>query len=162
MVWIAGTLFAQGAGIGLVVAPMTAEMMAALPPRYTGAGAAINAAARPVGSTLGVAVLGSVLATAYRGAVRPALTDLPPGPRGRALDSAEAARAVARSLNRPELVAAADRAYLHAMYVTAAWTALLSLAGAVLVIGYFRPRPSMTEAGSGYGAAPSSNRAHRG
>ncbi|MGV9848991.1 MFS transporter [Streptomyces sp. NPDC003442] len=160
--WIAGTLFAQGVGIGLVVAPMTAEMMAALPPRYTGAGAAINAAARPVGSTLGVAVLGSVLATAYRGAVRPALTELPPGPREKALDSAEAARAVARSLNRPELLAAADRAYLHAMYVTAAWTALLSLAGAVLVIGYFRPRPSTTEAASGYGAAPSSNRAHRG
>lgn len=160
--WIAGMLFAQGTGIGLVVAPMTAEMMACLPPRYTGAGAAINAAARPVGSTLGVAVLGSLLATAYRGAIRPSLTELPPGPREKALDSAEATRAVARSLNHPDLLAAANRAYLHAMYVTAAWTALLSLAGAVLVIGYFRPRPSTTEAGSGYGAAPSSDRAHRG
>ncbi|MFJ4636557.1 MFS transporter [Streptomyces hygroscopicus] len=160
--WIAGDLFAQGAGIGLVVAPMTAEMMAALPQRYTGAGAAVAAATRPVGSTLGVAVLGSVLATAYRGTIRPALDGLAPGPRERALDSAEATRAVARTLDRPDLLAAADRAYLHAMYVTAAWTALLSLAGALLVIGYFRPRPSKTEAGSGYGSAPPADRAHRG
>lgn len=159
---IAAVLLAQGAGIGLVVAPMTAEMMAVLPARYTGAGAAISAATRPVGSTLGVAVLGSVLATAYRGEIRPALDGLAPGARDRALDSAEATRAVAASLHRPDLLAAADRAYLHALYVTATWTALLSLAGAVLVIGYFRPRPSPTEAGSGYGSAPPADRAHRG
>ncbi|MEK8174125.1 hypothetical protein NKH77_49635 [Streptomyces sp. M19] len=74
----------------VVVAPMTTEMMAALPPEYTGAGAAVAAAARPVGSTLGVAVLGSVLATSYRRSVRPALAGLPSGDRARALDSAEA------------------------------------------------------------------------
>ncbi|WP_218952213.1 MFS transporter [Amycolatopsis anabasis] len=138
--WFALMLFAQGAGIGAVVAPMTSEMMAALPPEYTGAGAAINAATRPVGSTLGVAVLGSVLASAYRGAVLPALADLPPALRERALDSAEAARSVVRSLGRPDLLAAVDRAYLHAMYVTSIWTAALSLTGVVLVIRSFRPR----------------------
>ncbi|MDT3396388.1 MFS transporter [Streptomyces sp. B1866] len=152
--WPVLTLFAQGAGVGLVVAPMTTEMMAALPPRYTGAGAAVAAAARPVGSTLGVAVLGSVLATAYRRAVRPALDGLPPASRSRALDSAEATRALARKLDRPDLLAAANRAYLHAMYVTAVWTALLSLIGAVLVIGYFRPREPTLGAQRGHRTAP--------
>ena len=122
----------------------------------------LSAATRPVGSTLGVAVLGSVLAVTYRGAVLPALAGVPSGSRDQALSSAEATRALARSLNRPDLVAAANRAYLHAMHVTAVWTALLSLSGAVLVIGYFRPRNPMWEATSGRGTAPPADRAHRG
>lgn len=138
--WIVLMLLVQGAGIGAVVAPMTAEMMAALPAGHTGAGAAINAATRPVGSTLGVAVLGSILAAGYRTAILPALADLPPSARDRVLDSAESARSVAVALGRPGLAAAANDAYLHAMSVAAIWTLGLSLAGVLPVIACFRPR----------------------
>jgi hypothetical protein len=58
--------------------------------------------------------------------------------REQALDSAQATRALAQSLRRPDLLAATNQAYLHAMYVTAVWTAVLSAASAVLVIRYFR------------------------
>lgn len=161
VVWFAAMLVLQGAAVGLVVAPVTAEMMAVLPPAQTGAGAAVSAATRPVGSTLGVAVLGSVLAAGYRRAIGPAVGGLPRGLRERALDSAEETRVLARSLHRPGLLAAADHAYLHAMRVTAGWTALLSLAGAVLVIGFFRPRRSELGVGRGSRATPLAGRAHR-
>jgi Na+/melibiose symporter-like transporter len=140
---VAMMLVAQGMATGLVVSPMTTEMMAALPPAYTGVGSAVSASARPVGSTLGVAVLGSVLASAYRRAILPALGDVPARLREQALDSAQATRALAQSLNRPGLLAATNQAYLHAMYVSAVWTAAASATGAVLVIGYFRPRKSV-------------------
>ncbi|GAB3961478.1 MFS transporter [Actinoallomurus acanthiterrae] len=159
--WFVVMLVVQGAAVGLVVAPMTTEMMAVLPPAQTGAGAAVSAAMRPVGSTLGVAVLGSVLAAGYRRAIGPTVDGLPRRLRERALDSAEETRALARSLHRPELVAAADHAYLHAMRVTAVWTALLSLAGAVLVVGFFRPRRSELGVGRGHRATPLADRAHR-
>ncbi|WP_079086507.1 MFS transporter [Streptomyces silvensis] len=160
-VWLVLLLFAQGAGVGLVVAPMTTEMMAAIPPHQTGAGAAVAAAARPVGSALGVAVLGSVLAASYRRAVRPALDGLPGTARERAMDSAEAARSLAGMPGGADLLAAADRAYLHAMHVTAVWTALLTLGGAVLVVAHLRPRESRYEAHHGHGTAPPAGRARR-
>jgi EmrB/QacA subfamily drug resistance transporter len=140
---VAMMLMAQGLATGLVVSPMTTEMMAALPPAYTGVGSAVSASARPVGSTLGVAVLGSVLASVYRRAILPALGDVPARMREQALESAQATRALAQSLNRPGLLAATNQAYLHAMYVTAVWTAVLSATGAVLVIRYFRPRKDL-------------------
>jgi EmrB/QacA subfamily drug resistance transporter len=140
LILVAMMLMAQGMATGLVVSPMTTEMMAALPPAYTGVGSAVSASARPVGSTLGVAVLGSVLASAYRRAILPALGDVPARMREQALDSAQATRALAQSLNRPGLLAATNEAYLHAMYVTAVWTAMLSATGAVVVIRYFRPQ----------------------
>ncbi|MBO0806474.1 MAG: MFS transporter [Nocardiopsaceae bacterium] len=145
LVAVAMMLMVQGTATGLVVSPMTTEMMAALPPAYAGVGSAVSATARPVGSTLGVAVLGSVLASAYRGAILPALGHLPASTREQATASAQATRALARSLHRPGLLAAANHAYLHAMYVTAAWTAVLSAAGAVGVIRYFRPQKPLPE-----------------
>jgi hypothetical protein len=87
----------------LVVSPRTGQTMAA----------AISAS-RPIGSTLGVAVLGTLLTTGYRTAILPALTDLPPVGRNPAAQSAEATRTLARTLHRPNLLAAANRAYLHA------------------------------------------------
>ena len=140
LVLVATMLMVQGMATGMVVSPMTTEMMAALPPEYTGVGSAVSASARPVGSTLGVAVLGSVLASVYRRAILPALADVPARLREQALGSAQATRALARSLNRPGLLAATNQAYLHAMYVTAVCTAVLSATGAVLVVSYFRPR----------------------
>lgn len=139
LILVAVILAAQGLATGMVVSPMTTEMMAALPPAYTGVGSAVSSLTRPVGSTLGVAVLGSVLAAVYRGAILPALGDVPARMREQALGSAQATRALAQSLHRPGLLAATNQAYLHAMDVTAVWTAVLSAAGAVLVIRYLRP-----------------------
>jgi MFS family permease len=167
LAWLVLILFVQGVTTGLVVAPLTGETMAAVPPDYTGLGAAVVAAVRPIGSTLGVAVLGTVLATDYRTAVLPALRGglglggVASGSRDLAAQSAEATRTLARALGRPDLAAAANRAYLHAMDVTALWTAAATLIGALLVIRCLRSQESALETTRGHRSASLTNTAHR-
>ncbi|MFD8493033.1 MFS transporter [Amycolatopsis sp. NPDC059657] len=138
LVYLVLLLLAQGLGAGLVLPPITSEMLAVLRPGHTGAGAAISAAARPLGSTLGVAALGSLLAAGYAAAITPALAGLPDAARDQAVASAEGARAVGRALGRPDLISAADNAYLHAMDLTAMVTAAVSLAGCLIIVRCFR------------------------
>ena len=63
------SLVVAGVGVGLTVAPSTGAIMSSLSPDQAGVGSAINDAARQVGAATGVAVLGSVWASAYRGAL---------------------------------------------------------------------------------------------
>ncbi|WP_327675878.1 MFS transporter [Kitasatospora sp. NBC_00458] len=58
----------SGFGAGLLAPVATELVMSAVPAAMAGVGSALNDATRQVGSTLGVAVLGSVLATAGAGA----------------------------------------------------------------------------------------------
>jgi EmrB/QacA subfamily drug resistance transporter len=53
------------AGMGLAMAPATESVMHRLPPALAGVGSAVNDATRNLGSVLGVAVVGSVAASAY-------------------------------------------------------------------------------------------------
>ena len=55
----------MAAGLGLTTGPATDAIMGALPPGKSGAGSAVNDTTREVGGTLGVAILGSVLNSAY-------------------------------------------------------------------------------------------------
>jgi DHA2 family integral membrane protein (MFS transporter) len=61
------SMFAQGAGMGLTMAPSTNAVMSAVPRAKAGAGSAVNNTVRQVGGALGVAVLGSLLAVSFRG-----------------------------------------------------------------------------------------------
>ena len=78
-------------------------------------------------------MLGTVLTLAYRTSVAPALGGLPGPAAEQARGSAEGARAAAAALGRPELITAADAAYVHAMHVTAGWATAVSLAGCAVV-----------------------------
>lgn len=53
-------------GMGLTMAPATESIMGALPRAKAGVGSAMNDTTRQVGGALGVAVIGSVLASVYR------------------------------------------------------------------------------------------------
>lgn len=66
----------MAAGLALTTGPATDPVMGALPPAKSGAGSAVNDTTREVGGTLGVAILGSVLSSAYAGHVLTALTRL--------------------------------------------------------------------------------------
>jgi hypothetical protein len=66
----------MAAGLGLTTGPATEAIMGALPPGKAGAGSAVNDTTREVGGTLGVAIVGSVLNTAYGSHVLGALTAL--------------------------------------------------------------------------------------
>ncbi|MGN9906642.1 DHA2 family efflux MFS transporter permease subunit [Phytohabitans sp. LJ34] len=135
---VAGAL--SGLGIGAAVAPVTAAVVAALPPERMGAGSAVTSTIRQVGSVLGIAVLGTILTSNYRDGVGPALAGLPPGVQEDASPSAEATRHAAGVLGRPDLVEAANRAFVDAMHVTASWAGAVVLAGAVAVAVAFRAR----------------------
>jgi EmrB/QacA subfamily drug resistance transporter len=59
-------MFAMGLGMGLTMAPATNSIMSAVPREKAGAGSAVNNTVRQVAGALGVAILGSVLAVAFR------------------------------------------------------------------------------------------------
>src|SRR6266487_1352008 len=62
---IAGQMVLGGSGVGLVSAPATEAIMGVVPKAKAGVGSAVNDATRLLGSTLGVAVIGSVYASLY-------------------------------------------------------------------------------------------------
>jgi EmrB/QacA subfamily drug resistance transporter len=143
LAWYELLLLVQGFGMGLVTAPTTSAIMASLPRERSGAGSAVATSMRQIGATLGVAVLGSMIAAAYRHRIAGVLADLPDAARQQASVSAEATRFVAGPLGRPDLVTDANNAYLHGMYVASFWATVISLLGAAMILYFFRaPRPA--------------------
>ncbi|MEE1792461.1 DHA2 family efflux MFS transporter permease subunit [Streptomyces sp. BE308] len=140
-VWVMCLVFfVQGTGMAHIMPPVTVAVMQALPREKAGSGSAINNTFRQVGGALGVAVLGSVLSTVYRGDIEGHLSGVPAGARDVAGESIEATLGVAAKLGpagKP-LVAAANDAFISAMHVTALGSAAVALIGAV-VVGLFLP-----------------------
>ncbi len=71
----------MAAGLALTASPATDAIMGALPPDKAGAGSAVNDTTREVGGTLGVAIVGSVLSSAYGSHVASSLSRLGAPPR---------------------------------------------------------------------------------
>lgn len=59
-----------GLGAGIAMPPATEMIMATLPPARAGVGSAVNDTVREFGGALGVAVIGSIAATAYTASMR--------------------------------------------------------------------------------------------
>jgi predicted MFS family arabinose efflux permease len=95
-------------GLGLVMGPATEAVMGTLRPQQAGAGSAVNDTVREVGGTLGVAVVGSIMATVYGPAVREGLAALPAAARSAAESSVMAGIDVAGRLPAGLSTTAAD------------------------------------------------------
>ena len=102
---IAAILVTTGLGSGLVMPPATGQIMTALPVDKAGVGSAVNDTVREVGGATGVAVLGSVMAVAYRSGVGEVVAGAPPAAREAAESSIAAALAIVAQA--PDPVAAA-------------------------------------------------------
>ncbi len=76
--FLAGLVF-FGAGMALAGAPATTAITSSLPHEKQGVASAMNDTAREFGSALGIAILGSVLNSAYRSGVSDSLAGVPPG-----------------------------------------------------------------------------------
>ena len=130
---IAGALVMLGLGMASAMAPATDAIMGSLPAAKMSVGSAINDTTRVAGGALGVAVLGSLLASGYRGE----------------MDSAPAVAqdslAGALALGDPRLVAAAQDAFVTGMHTAALVAAAVALAGA-LVAAVFLPSEERTPA----------------
>lgn len=156
-IWLLGLLFfVQGAGIGVAMPAATSAVMDVLPRERAGAGSALTNTARQIGVALGVAVLGSILAQSYHAAMSPTLASLPAAARGAAGGSIEATQAVAAQLGAAgrALLGPANDAFVSAMHVTTVVAAVISLAGALVVLRWMPGLGRRTAAGTVAADAP--------
>ncbi|WP_079051117.1 MFS transporter [Streptomyces curacoi] len=151
-IWLLEVVFfLMGAAMAHIMTPISVVIMQALPREKAGSASALSNTFRQVGGALGVAVLGSVMSTAYRGGIEDKLTVLPEGVRHTAGESIEATLGVADRLgSRGEaLVGPAHDAFLHAMHVTALWGTGVAVLGAVVVALCLPGRPTAPQEGEG-------------
>lgn len=139
---IAAILVTTGLGSGLVMPPATGQIMTALPVDKAGVGSAINDTVREVGGATGVAILGSVMAVAYRNGLADVLAGAPPAVREAAASSVAAALALVEQAADP----VAAEAVVKAAFTDAIGTAFLVAGVATLVnaalVWRFGPRLS--------------------
>ncbi len=76
--WLFATgLVVQALGMGFTTAPSTGAIMRSLPLHKAGVGSAVNDTTRELGGALGVAVLGSLVASHFRSSITGAVSGLP-------------------------------------------------------------------------------------
>jgi hypothetical protein len=124
-------------GMALVMAPATEAIMGSLPPAKAGVGSAVNDTTRELGGALGVAVLGSILSSAYATNVAADLdaSPVPAEARRAAGESLGAAMSVANTIGGEagqHLATIARAGFVDAMGTTLVIAAVVALAGSVL------------------------------
>jgi MFS transporter, DHA2 family, multidrug resistance protein len=132
-------------GIGLGIAlPTTLDIiLGTLPPTQTGAGSALTRALQQIAATFGVAILGSILNSAYQAQIGPQVAALPSAARAVALGSVAGAHAVAAHLPAPigaAVVHSANDAYTHGMTEVMLVSAGLVLAAAIAIAAFLPSR----------------------
>ena len=147
---IASAMVLMGFGLGSAAAPATESILASLPREKAGVGSAVNDTTREVGGTLGVAVLGSIMASVYGGRILDALsgTPLPAGLRATAGDSLAAALQIAGGVGGAAgrgIALAAQDAFVHAFQIGSVVTGAVALAGAVIALLYLPARSRQEE-----------------
>jgi EmrB/QacA subfamily drug resistance transporter len=144
---IGWSLAVIGIGMGATMAPATDSIMGSLPLAKAGVGSAMNDTTRMVGGALGVAVIGSVLSSAYGSAMEPVVNNMPPAAAAAAGDSVGAALEVAQRAGPTagELVEAARSAFADAMGDALLVGASAAALGAVIVLAWLPARAKRTE-----------------
>jgi Na+/melibiose symporter-like transporter len=144
-IWLLEVVFfLMGTGMAHIMTPTSVVIMQALPREKAGSASALSNTFRQVGGALGIAVLGSVLSTAYRNGIEGKLGHLPAGLRDIAGESIEATLGVSAKLG-PQgraLIHPANDAFLHAMHITALWGSGVALVGAAVVALFLPGKPA--------------------
>jgi EmrB/QacA subfamily drug resistance transporter len=138
-------------GISLTMAPATESVMGSLPPAKAGVGSAVNDTTRELGGALGVAVLGSLLASGYASTLGDSLRNVPVPAEavGVARESLGAALQVAGTVGGEvgDVVALAARtAFVDAMGTGTMVAAGVALVGAVVAAVFLPGRERGMEA----------------
>ena len=142
--------------IGLFTAftmiPALDAILGALPAGETGAGTALTRAIQNVGSSFGVAIMGSILNSAYQSHLSGQLAGFPAAARSAAETSVAVAAAVARHLPAPlgeHLLRIASTAYSQGMSDVLVATAGLFVVGAVLMALFLPARATKVDEPAG-------------
>lgn len=130
-----------GLSIGFTLPPVMELAIGALTVERSGSGSALIQALRQVGGTIGVAILGTVLNSAYRD--RLDVSGLPAEAAHAARDSASGAVAVAAQAKLPALAESARNAFVHGMNATLWTCCAVAALGLVLALA-FLPRRTVS------------------
>lgn len=118
-------------GMSFTMTPMTTLIMSSVPPEHAGMGSAMNDTTRELGTTLGVAVLGSILSSGYASRFNGTATALPAEARHVAESSLAGARVVSEQVGGAQGAAifdAAKDAWVHGLQMS-------MLVGAGIIVG---------------------------
>jgi EmrB/QacA subfamily drug resistance transporter len=150
-------LMLMSAGMGLTMAPATESVMGSLPIFKAGVGSAVNDTTRQVGGALGVAVIGSVLATTYGNQIGDFLSGLGlPLPQA-AVESAQNSIGAIKSGLVPKLQAMglseqaasvnaeANSAFVSAVHWGVLTAAAATFLGVVMVLLFLPARPRIDD-----------------
>ena len=150
-------LMLMSAGMGLTMAPATESVMGSLPIFKAGVGSAVNDTTRQVGGALGVAVIGSVLATTYGNQIGEFLSGLGlPLPQA-ALESAQNSIGAIKNGLVPKLQemglseqaatvnAEANSAFVSAVHWGVLTAAAATFIGVVMVLLFLPARPRIDD-----------------
>jgi MFS family permease len=137
-------LMLMAAGMGLTMAPATDSVMGSLPLFKAGVGSAVNDTTRQVGGALGVAVVGSVLATTYGNQIGTALAEN--GIVGPAADAMKNSIGAVSTL-APQLQDVANSAFVSAVHWGVAVASIATAVGVIVALLFLpaRPRPEDRE-----------------
>src|SRR4051812_17328000 len=147
---IAAQMILGGSGMGLVSAPPTEGIMGVVPKPKAGVGSAVNDPPRLLGTTLGVAVIGSVYASLYASRLTESLPAALPGNLARkAHESVGAALEIGHRLTGAggprvggQVHAAASDAFFQGMSAGCLVAAGVSAAGAVMAAVLLPAQPA--------------------
>jgi EmrB/QacA subfamily drug resistance transporter len=145
---VAIALAVIGLSIALTMIPALDAILGALREGETGAGSALTRAIQNVGASLGVAVMGSILNSAYQAHLSGQLAGFPAAARTAAATSVAVAASVAHHLPPPlggQLLRAAETAYSQGMSEVLVATAGLLVLGAVLMALFLPARATRVE-----------------
>jgi EmrB/QacA subfamily drug resistance transporter len=132
-------------GLSLVTSPATEAVMSSLPKEKAGAGAAVNDTTRELGGTFGVAVVGSVFASAYAPKIGDFLGQFPVPAEAVAAARESVAAAIVVAGRAPQevqasIAAAASSAFMDGMSIGCLVAAGVSLIGAIFAFVFLPDR----------------------
>ncbi|MCU1485467.1 MAG: putative integral rane efflux protein [Actinomycetia bacterium] len=141
LVFVGLVVMALGIAMGMV--PATDSIMGSLPKEKAGVGSAVNDTTRQVGGALGVAVLGSLLATGYRAHLK--VDGLTGAALAQARASVGGALQVAKDTGNEAVAQAGRASYVHGMHLSLLVGAVFVLGGALLSLLYLPARATVAE-----------------
>jgi EmrB/QacA subfamily drug resistance transporter len=130
-----------GLGLGLVMPAAMGIALGALSAERSGAGSALLTAMRQVGSTIGVAVLGTVISNSYSSGVASAAAGLPAQAAAAVRSSVGAGVAAAGKLGSSSLLDTVRSSFVHGMDLMLWTCGGIAVGCALLAVTFLQSRP---------------------
>jgi MFS transporter, DHA2 family, multidrug resistance protein len=146
-----------GLGLGLAMPAAMNAALGALTPERSGSGSALITAMRQVGATIGVAVLGTVLVSGYRGQLH--LGGLPAAAAEAARSSVAGGVAVADAAHSAALLLMTRTAFVHGLDIMLAVCAVIAIISALLALVFLPRRAAAAGTARAAGTGPAAGTA---